>query len=432
MAKVKNNNMRTRRVGSKESPEVVAAKKYVTRIQKNFRDLLRSTNILGLITMADDQDLIEHYFINSKFYRQLLGSSYVYAQRCFNMAVADTIGQDVTAMFRDTKDVYPGIWNEFTIKTLAMIRVRTIMLADDIDAGMYLTANIPTAEETVTTETLKEYVENSYMRFTDYTPLKLHAFCMVVQSTTINRILGEIRDAIPAAMLTNGETIENRFGREFGEVLRNVKFNETYREHLEDDSYGIDEHGHMPDKAMNWQANEFVHLMGQSLLGYATIMLSESGIAVKSIDDSLKESKANVHYSNNAGGKKAKDFVHPWVKMNYMLGFAAKDADRLYGAEFVVCPNDIALVANEVPKDENGKEIVEKDLQMARNRVGKAMLQFLKSLVKYVINTQIFIERRDMLAAAEQAQEAETGESSVTVDVPDPEAPETPDDAVEG
>ena len=355
-------------------------RKLMERIQTEFKRELVSTNIPAFTTIAQDKDLVAHFFLNRNLYLELLGGNIALFDRVMRSSFATVLTKDMVASIVDNENAtYPGLWDEFHIKSLMITCINVVTLADDPGSGFYLSVrrhpNAPTADD------VKDYAPSSWMPFRDYHPNRLYQVLYAIHQTVLATIVNEISSNVPAATFSaSGEPVTVRYGRQFGELMYNP---------LQDkDVAGLD---------IEDYAKSFISKLERPLFTYMTALLAEAGFNVDIVGRYLDKAHAAVTYTTkNRSGKEATGFIHPWVKLSYSL--ISEDGSAAATCE--LCPNDVVIAANTMEHPNKGVDettgeetVLPPTLTAAErnacNRLGKSILAFLDSLSAFMINLAI-------------------------------------------
>lgn len=387
----------------------VPVRRFIERLYTEFKRELVSTNIPALKSIAQDKDLISHYFLNRDLYLKLLGNHIALLDRTMRSSFASILTKDMmSSLFESDNTTFPGLWDDFHVKSLIITMINVATLTDDPAAGTFL--SIRRHNSGFTTEDVKEFSPASWMPFNDYQPNRLYQFLAVVHQTALSTIIGEIETNVPAATFSaSGEPVTVRYGRQLGELL-----------------YGPLQDKASTDMTIEEQADHFIKLIEKPLFTYMTVLLSESGFDMEAVSEALSNSKAVVTYSlENKGGKVASTFIHPWTKVRYTL----INGERGLTSFCEFSPMDATIAANtmEHPNkavdEETGEEktlppTLSTDERNACNRLGKSLQGFLDSLAAYMMNLAIVESNerlRDQIAAMNAAA-ASVEESAKTED----------------
>lgn len=374
----------------------VPIKKLNDRLSLEFKHELQETHIPALMTIAKDKELLEHYFRHRNLYTDMLGANIALLDRAMRSAFSAVAARDLReALFEKEDMTYPGIWTEFHLRSYAITLINVVTIEDKPEAGFFLSARrpvngMPTEEET------KTYGSASFMCYNAYDPTALYEFMMVIHHTMFGMVLREIELGVPAVLFSaTGDPIAVRYGRQLGSLM-----NEPLKE--EDDS----------SMTMAERAESFTKKLERPLIVQMSALLSEAGFAADAVNEMLSLSQASSTFTcTNKSGKAAKEFVHPWVKVIYVL--TASDGISGQVARCTLCPADVytaAKIFDRAETEENPEtgevrkvapELTAEE-RNACNRVGKALLAFLDELSVYLINTFIFKE--NIRATAEVAR----------------------------
>lgn len=387
---------------SKESTVAIPVRRLMERVATEFKHELVDTKIPAFKSIGADKDLVAHYFLHRELYADLLGANIALLDRVLRSSLATIIAKDLMATLENPDRTFPGLWDEFHVKSLAMTMVNVATIADDESGATFLSVRrhpngMPTKEEAT------QYQPASWMPYAGYTPDNLYRFLLVAHNTTISTIISEIEAAVPAATFSaSGEPATIRYGRQFGELM----------------------HEALQDKAeagmtIEEEADQFIKLTEKPLITYMTAIMSESGFNLDAIGDMLANSRAAATYTTkNKGGKQASTFIHPWTKITYTL-FSTERQTAISSAMASVelSPADICTAAkvldrkSTVKDEETGEEkevapTLTTDERNACNRLGKSILAFMDGLSTYMINLAIAKQNervKDMIAAMNAA-----------------------------
>lgn len=376
----------------------VPVRRFTERLYTEFKRELVSTNIPALKSIAQDKNLIAHYFQNRDLYMSLLGSNIVMLDRVMRSAFATILAKDLmSSVFENEDRTFPGLWDEFHVKSLIITMINIATLADKPEAGYFLSARRH-ADGMPTEEVAKTYAPASWMPFVEYHPNRLYQFLTVVHQSVLSTIIAEIETNVPAATFSaSGEPVTVRYGRQFGELMYELREDEAEA-----------------DMTIEEEADRFIKTMERPLMTYMTALLNESGFDVNRVGEVLSNSRAAATYNmENKGGKTASAFIHQWVRVQYTLF----NDEAALSAHCEFCPLDVSTAAsamkhpNRAVDEETGEEKIlpptlTNDERNACNRLGKSIQAFLDSLSAYMINLAIVEQNKrtaDLIAAMNAA-----------------------------
>ena len=368
----KNAKGKSNEIDFTENKVSTPVKKYVDRIRGIVKRKLKNSNIPIFMEMSNDKDVLAHYFMNRKDYLGLIGgSNMAMLDRVVRLSIAQCVVNDVSlAMESKSGVVYPGIWDEFSLMTLAMSVIGIGTIENNPEKGYFLVCGHQDdlrKEGGVTEEDAESYDIGTWVPFEDYNPNVITQYCLLIQSILIGMIRSEITSVIPAALSCSAnESTYSRYARELKEIL--TPGITKWKERDKAETTTLDE-----------EANAFIDAVETGLVGYLVVLLSESGLSKEAIELALRVSKAKVFYTSDAeDDSEINSFVDRRMNFIYTLNYTyhGVNGEEVFGTAITLKPYDIVAVVDS--KADTAKN--------AKAHLGKAFRKFIDSSMLYVTN----------------------------------------------
>lgn len=322
--------------------------KWVKKVNKDFTSALKKSEITVLEEVAGNKDVLRAFFLSyGYFVGALSDGALVTFRRIFHDVISDNIAAETKdAMLRSGTN-YPGHWDFFKIKTIVAATVSIDMIDGKLALGMV----------TPTDGDDQDQVVKPVMPFEDYNPNRLYQYATAVENATIAIVEAEVAHVIPSARRVAGSMkLNERYGGEFNELVTKA---------------GIDFPEDIPDD-MDEAADAVFSVIKKPIMSYVISLINESGVNLNLIRVVFGLSEDKLMYSADTNtGRVAAGFVHPWVKIDYIIYDKDNPMER---PTFSATMGDVKAIFGKDPS------------ASCKARIGTAFQRFVESLVPYTLN----------------------------------------------
>lgn len=261
-------------------------KKLVNEVNRLFTTQVKSANIPVLKVLEKNLD-VENFFTHHIDLEAIMGEHVELLDRMMLSAISQYVVNDILNSIDDAKMKYVGIWDNYTIYSIASAVVT--FMKNDFDSEKYLTA---LQYVQISKEDLEKLPANAYMPFTNYSMNRFAEQVIFIRKMTVETMASIMENKIPKAFLSSSDRPVQ------------FRFYESYKSMMEADMLkfldqaGIDYTDFETTVASEKKINKFIEYFETPFLSMMSMYMEQSGVSSNMINVMLGVSKIHIQYTN--------------------------------------------------------------------------------------------------------------------------------------
>lgn len=261
-------------------------KKLVTEVNRIFTNQVKSSNIPVLKVLEKNLE-VETFFTHHIDLEAIMGEHVDLLDRMMLSAISQYVTNDILSSIDDAKMKYVGVWDNYTIYSIASAVVT--FMKNDFDTEKYLTA---LQYVQVSKEDLLKLPQNAYMAFTNYSMNRFAEQVVFIRKMVVETIASIMENKIPKAFLSSSDRPVQ------------YRFYESYKSMMEADMLKFLEQAGIKYEEIDTTAasekkiNKFIEYFETPFLSMMSMYMEQSGVSSNMINIMLATSKIHIQYTN--------------------------------------------------------------------------------------------------------------------------------------
>lgn len=263
-------------------------KKLVAEVNRIFTNQVKSSNIPVLKVLEKNLE-VETFFTHHIDLEAIMGEHVDLLDRMMLSAISQYVTNDILSSIDDAKMKYVGVWDNYTIYSIASAVVT--FMKNDFDTEKYLTA---LQYVQVSKEDLLKLPQNAYMAFTNYSMNRFAEQVVFIRKMVVETIASIMENKIPKAFLSSSDRpVQYRFYESYKSMMEAdmLKFLEQANIKYEDVDTAV---------ASEKKINKFIEYFETPFLSMMSMYMEQSGVSSNMINIMLATSKIHIQYTNPA------------------------------------------------------------------------------------------------------------------------------------
>lgn len=261
-------------------------KKLVTEVNRIFTNQVKSSNIPVLKVLEKNLE-VETFFTHHIDLEAIMGEHVDLLDRMMLSAISQYVTNDILSSIDDAKMKYVGVWDNYTIYSIASAVVT--FMKNDFDTEKYLTA---LQYVQVSKEDLLKLPQNAYMAFTNYSMNRFAEQVVFIRKMVVETIASIMENKIPKAFLSSSDRpVQYRFYESYKSMMEAdmLKFLEQAGIKYEEVDTAV---------ASEKKINKFIEYFETPFLSMMSMYMEQSGVSSNMINIMLATSKIHIQYTN--------------------------------------------------------------------------------------------------------------------------------------
>ncbi len=261
-------------------------KKLVTEVNRIFTNQVKSSNIPVLKVLEKNLE-VETFFTHHIDLEAIMGEHVDLLDRMMLSAISQYVTNDILSSIDDAKMKYVGVWDNYTIYSIASAVVT--FMKNDFDTEKYLTA---LQYVQVSKEDLLKLPQNAYMAFTNYSMNRFAEQVVFIRKMVVETIASIMENKIPKAFLSSSDRPVQ------------YRFYESYKSMMEADMLKFLEQSNIKYEELDTtvasekKINKFIEYFETPFLSMMSMYMEQSGVSSNMINIMLATSKIHIQYTN--------------------------------------------------------------------------------------------------------------------------------------
>ena len=261
-------------------------KKLVTEVNRIFTNQVKSSNIPVLKVLEKNLE-VETFFTHHIDLEAIMGEHVDLLDRMMLSAISQYVTNDILSSIDDAKMKYVGVWDNYTIYSIASAVVT--FMKNDFDTEKYLTA---LQYVQVSKEDLLKLPQNAYMAFTNYSMNRFAEQVVFIRKMVVETIASIMENKIPKAFLSSSDRPVQ------------YRFYESYKSMMEADMLKFLEQSNIKYEELDTKVasekkiNKFIEYFETPFLSMMSMYMEQSGVSSNMINIMLATSKIHIQYTN--------------------------------------------------------------------------------------------------------------------------------------
>lgn len=261
-------------------------KKLVTDVNRIFTTQVKSSNIPVLKVLEKNLD-VETFFTHHIDLEAIMGEHVDLLDRMMLSAISQYVTNDILSSIDDAKMKYVGVWDNYTIYSIASAVVT--FMKNDFDTEKYLTA---LQYVQISKEDLLKLPQNAYMAFTNYSMNRFAEQVVFIRKMVVETIASIMENKIPKAFLSSSDRPVQ------------YRFYESYKSMMEADMLKFLEQSNIKYEELDTtvasekKINKFIEYFETPFLSMMSMYMEQSGVSSNMINIMLATSKIHIQYTN--------------------------------------------------------------------------------------------------------------------------------------